>query len=91
MLALKDIVAKYLELAGEYGRPVPLAAFGWPREETERTFSALEEDYHIGRFLAFSREPSALSPQPSAAEAEFNISGFPQTHIRISPRVTEIL
>lgn len=81
-MELKQIVEAYLRLAGDYGREAPLAAFGWSREETERLFSALDEDYHISRFLTFSHH---------AGSAEFHINAFPQTHVTFSDGVTTIL
>jgi hypothetical protein len=84
-MQLPDVVAKYLELAGEFGKPVPLAGFGLSRKETEKLFSALDEDYHISRFLAFSHQP------PAPGEQTYQINGFPQTHLAISAQVREIL
>ncbi len=86
MAELKQIVEKYLQAAGEFGKPVPLSAFGLSREETERTFSAFEEDYHIGRFLSFMDQPAV-----AASHQSFQINGFPQTHVAIGAAVREIL
>jgi len=46
-MTLKELVDKYLEAAGGFGKPVPLSALGISREETERVFDVLDEDYHI--------------------------------------------
>ena len=81
MVALKEVVAKYLELAGEYGRPLPLADFGLSCDETEQTFSAFDEDYHISRYIQFSD-----------AEGEaFAINGFLHTHVVIGEEIRTIL
>jgi hypothetical protein len=77
---LREMVEKYLQLGG-YGRPVALAAFGMSREETEKLFGALDEDYHISRFFHFSRE----------AGDSFSINGFPQTHVAIDAEIQETL
>jgi hypothetical protein len=68
---LKDIIARYKELSGGFGRPVALAAFGLGREETERIFSVFDEDYHISRFFHFSDQRAASrDPRP--------VTGTPQ-------------
>ncbi len=81
-MELRPLVDQYLKLAGEFGRPVALERFGLSREETERHFSAWDEDYLISRFLRLSREAGA---------AEFNINGFPYTHVAFEDGVLKIL
>lgn len=78
---LSEIVGTYRKLAGAFGRPVPLAAFGLSREETERLFSIFDEDYHISRFFHFSN---------SAGET-FTINGFEHTHVSIDAEIESIL
>jgi hypothetical protein len=85
-MQLRELVAKYLELAGEFGKPVALAEFGLSREETERLFSALDEDYHISRFLAFSHPPPAVSQGQA-----YQINGFLQTHLSVLSGIREVL
>lgn len=80
-MELRQLVAKYLAAAGGYSTPVPLAAFGLSRAETEKLFSALDEDYHISRYFAFSQREGE----------SFSINGFPQTHIAIDAAIKEIL
>jgi hypothetical protein len=80
-MELRHIVGKYLDVAGGFGRPVALAAFGLERAETERVFSVYDEDYLISRYFHFSQE---------AGEA-FQINGFPQTHVAIDEHVSKIL
>jgi len=82
-MTLRELVDKYLELAGSFGRPVPLAAFGLSREETERLFSAFDEDYQISRFLCLS--------QPAAGGQVYRINGFPQTHVSIDAEIRTVL
>jgi len=80
-MELRHIVERYLVLAGEFGRPAGLEAFGLGREQTERIFSVFDEDYHISRFFHFSH-----------GEGEFfSINGFPQTHVTIDAEVRQIL
>ncbi|MGB2625111.1 MAG: hypothetical protein WA857_14250 [Candidatus Acidiferrum sp.] len=81
MMPLRDLVARYLALAGEFGKPVPLSAFRLPTGETERLFSAYDEDYHISRFFHFSE-----------AEGEkFSIDGVPATHVSLDAEIETIL
>ena len=80
-MTLREAVEKYLAVAGGYGKAVAFASLGLPREEIERTFSQLDEDYHISRFIHFQR----------AAGANFAINGFPQTHVSIDKEIQSAL
>jgi hypothetical protein len=80
-MRLREVVEKYLAVAGGYGKPVALAALGFPRGETERVLSLFDEDYHISRFFHF-RNNSGES---------FQINGFPQTHVSIDAEIQSIL
>jgi len=80
-LELSQIVAKYLAAAGTYGRPVALSALGFSVEEIEDVFGTLDEDYHISRFLHFQ----------CSAGANYQINGFPQTHVSIDADIQNIL
>jgi hypothetical protein len=83
---LDELLKKYLATSGGYGKTVALASLGYSREETQRIFNALDEDYHISRFFHFSTAAGASSSAPS-----FTISGFPQTHVSIDPEIQSIL
>ncbi|MFZ0413077.1 MAG: hypothetical protein WBS18_03105 [Candidatus Acidiferrales bacterium] len=87
MMELRETVNKYLALSGGYGKSVALSAFGLSREETERVFGQLDEDYHISRFFHFHTAAGA----PGGAVASYFINGFPQTHVSIDAEVQEIL
>jgi hypothetical protein len=78
---LKEIVQKYLANAGGYGVSAPLASLGLSKEEIEDAFSAFDEDYHISRFFHFA----------CAAGANFQINGFPQSHVSIDEEIQSIL
>jgi hypothetical protein len=78
---LRQIVDRYLALAGHFGRAVPLDSFGLGEQETARLFSALDEDYQISRYLKFSRQSGA----------EFSINGFPQTHVALEEAIRTLL
>ncbi len=81
VMTLKEVVEKYLAVAGAYGKPVSLSALGMSPEEIELTFGQLDEDYHISRFIHFQ----------SAAGANFAINGFPQTHVSIDAEIQSAL
>jgi hypothetical protein len=78
---LREVVAKYLSVAGEYGKFVALGSLGLPREEAERIFSVFDEDYHISRFLHFHNHSGE----------NFSIGGFPQTHVSIDAGIQAVL
>ena len=80
-MTLREVVDRYLAVAGGYGKAAALASLGLSREETERTFGLFDEDYHISRFLHF-RDASGQS---------FQINGFPQTHLSIDAEIQTIL
>jgi hypothetical protein len=80
-MSLREVVEKYLALAGGYGRPAALADFGLNRAETERTFAAFDEDYHISRYFHFSR----------ATGTAYTINGFEHTHVSIDAEIQDIL
>jgi hypothetical protein len=83
-LKLRGLVERYRKVAGNFGVPIALSAFGLSREETEKLFSALDEDYHISRFLKFTMDPAR-------PEAAFSINSFPQSHVAIDREIETIL
>lgn len=82
MLTLRELVDRYLTLAGEFGKPVALAAFGLSPAEVERVFSSYDEDYHISRFFHFSEAETGSA---------YSISGEPVTHVALDPEIKLIL
>jgi hypothetical protein len=80
-MTLREAVEKYLAVAGGYGKTAALGALGTSHEETERSFSLFDEDYHISRFIHL-RNDSGES---------FQINGFPQTHVAIDAEIQTIL
>ena len=81
MMKLGELVERYRKLAGEFGVPVALEAFGFSVEETERVFSGYDEDYHISRFLHFAETEGK----------KFTIDGIAGTHVSIDREILEIL
>jgi hypothetical protein len=81
MINLSELVDRYLKLAGHFGEPVALAAFGLPADQTANLFTALDEDYHISRFLHFAQ----------AEGTSFVVSGEPVTHLAIDAAIESLL
>ena len=78
---LREIVEKYLAIAGGYGRPAVLADFGLDRAQTERVFCAFDEDYHISRYFHFTR----------LTGTRYTINGFDHTHVSIDADIQDVL
>ena len=85
-IRLPEVVKKYLAAAGGYGESVAIAKLEIPREELQRSFDFLDEDYHISRYFRFENVPDA-----DDSTASIVINGFPQTHIAIDPDIQSIL
>lgn len=80
-MQLHEVVEKYSAVAREFGEPVELARFGLSREDTEKLFSGLDEDYHISRFFHFT----------NGTGQAYTINEFPYTHVAIDAAILEIL
>ena len=87
-MTLAEGVKKYLELAGDFGKPVALARFGLSKEETEKTISAWDEDYQINRFLLLTVEPAE---EPARANQIYLINGFECSHITFQSEINNLL
>jgi hypothetical protein len=79
---LRHIIDRYLELAGDFGHAIPLERFAATRDEIERAFGILDEDYHISRFFHFTSQPGA---------AAFGINGFDHSHVSIDAEIQTVL
>jgi hypothetical protein len=80
-MELKELVQMYLSVAGGFGKSVPLSEIGLSKEEIEDVFGPFDEDYNISRFFHFA----------CAAGVNFQINGFPQTHVSIDPEIQSAL
>ena len=80
-MTLRQIVDKYLSIAGGFAFLAPIADFGLAQSEAERVFSTFDEDYHISRYLHFSQ----------VSGPAYKINGFEQTHVSIDEDVQSIL
>lgn len=81
MMPLRELVDRYRSLAGNFGKPVALSTFGLSQAETERLFSAYDEDYHISRFFHFTQERGT----------KYSINGIPVTHVSLDAEIQTIL
>lgn len=81
IMPLSELVHVYRSHAGDFGLPVALSAFALSPAETERVFSAYDEDYHISRFFHFT----------DAGGQKFSINGFSATHVSIDGEIETIL
>jgi hypothetical protein len=81
LMSLRELVDRYLSLAGHFGQAVPLSSFALSAPEAESLFSAFDEDYHISRFFHFS----------SFGGAQFSINGVPATHLSLDAEINSIL
>ena len=81
MMTLKMVVDRYNVLAGPSGAPVALCDFGWSPSETEKTFNGFDEDYHVSRYLHFSKGEGR----------SYTISGEEVTHIAIDAGISRLL
>ncbi len=82
-MPLRELVEKYLAIAGGFGTPIALRNFKLPRKDAESIFSLFDEDYHISRFFHFSSSNESGEP--------YDINGFPYTHVSIDAEVKTIL
>jgi len=80
-MPLRQLVDRYLAIAGSFGAPVTLSSFGLTASEIENLFSSYNEDYHISRFLHFS----------NSAGTAYSIDNEPATHIAIDADINSIL
>ena len=81
MLSLREVVDRYLAVARKFGESVALSSFQLSPTEIQALFNVLDEDYHLSRFLHFSR-----------VEGEsYVISGARITHLSIDSGIQSML
>ena len=90
-MTLKELVTHYRELAGGYGLPVHLSAFGLAKPDLERDFSAYDEDYHISRFFQLTRCPDEENHPRPGGERLYTINAFEYSHVALLAEIEEIL
>jgi hypothetical protein len=84
--SLRELVDKYVQLAGGFGFPVALSSFGFSQPDAERVFGVFDEDYHISRYFNFSQQTGT----ENAVQA-YRINGFPQSHVALDAEIKTIL
>ena len=90
-MTLRELVDRYLEQAGGFGRTIHLSEFGLPKEVLERELSAYEEDYQISRFFHLSLAADAENETRRGGSPVYTINGFDYSHLAILPEIQEIL
>ncbi|HEY4978494.1 MAG TPA: hypothetical protein VII25_04950 [Candidatus Acidoferrum sp.] len=81
MWNLRELVERYIALADGFGHPLPLSQFPLNEVEIVRLFGSFDEDYHISRFLHFSKLTGKT----------YAIGGEEVTHVSIAEAIKEIL
>ena len=84
---LASFVQRYLEIAGEFGPPVPLSQLGLGKEELEGTISVLDEDYQISRYMHLSRSGDTVAAGPEL----YRINGFEYSHVSFHPGIQQLV
>jgi hypothetical protein len=88
---LASAVKKYLEITRGFDRPLHLSRFDLSRADTEKIFSAWDEDYQISRYLQFSNaSDEALASVPPALRV-FVINGHESTHVSFRADIQRLL
>ena len=81
MWDLRELVERYVTMAGAFGTPIPLANFSLPDTEIVRLFNSFDEDYHISRYLQFSK----------VSGKAYRIGIEQVTHLSIDASIEEVL
>ena len=81
------LVHRYLEIAGEFGRSVPLSQLGLEKAELEGMIAALDEDYQISRYMQLSRSSDTLA----ASDKLYCINGFEYSHVSFRPGIQHLV
>jgi hypothetical protein len=80
-MTLRELVEKYLAIAGGFSFLAPLADFGMEGKEIESILGAFDEDYHISRYIHFIQ----------VSGPAYTINGFEQTHVSMDEEIQSIL
>lgn len=88
---LKTAVEKYLEIAGDFGLPMPLSCFGVSRQDLEATLSAWDEDYHLHRHFELISPPTAPAGRGSGGAGTYLINGLAYSAILFKETIRHVL
>jgi hypothetical protein len=81
---LAELVRKYTQISGGFGRAVHLSQFGLSKAETE-------DDYQISRYMVLSRERDEELVSYAPQARVYSISGFEVSHVSFSPEIRKVL
>ena len=85
-MELAPFIRRYLEIAGEFDRPVFLSQLGLGKDELEGTLAVFDEDYQISRYLHLSRPRG-----PAAAGLElYRINGFEYSQVTFQSGIRQL-
>ena len=84
---LATLVHKYLEIAGEFGRPVLLAQLGLGKDELERMLAVLDEDYQTSRYMYLSRSSDPVAAAPKL----YRINDFEYSHVSFHAGIRQLV
>jgi hypothetical protein len=88
---LRTAVRIYLDASGGHDQPLHLSRFGLSKEETERIFSAWDEDYQISRFMLLSRERDEALNEFLPEARVYLINGFEVSHVSFREGIQQLL
>jgi hypothetical protein len=88
---LAELVRKYTEIAGGFGRAVHLSLFGLSKAETEKVIATFDDDYQISRFIVLSRERDEELVSYAPEVRVYSINGFEVSHVSFSPEIRKVL
>ena len=88
-MELQAAINRYLEVAGEFGRPMRIADFGLPREEVESLLAAWEEDYQLHRH--FRLIPAERTTPGLVADDAYPVQGIFYTAIVFQKSILDVL
>jgi hypothetical protein len=88
---LATAIERYLEAGGGFDRAVHLSAFGLSKSETEKIFSAWDEDYQISRYMLPSRERDEVLASYPAEVRVYLINGFECSHVSFHADIQKLL
>ncbi len=86
---LRAAVEKYLAVAGDFGRHMPLSGFGLDPETTEAMIAAWEEDYQLHRHLELI--PVGPGTEGPSAQARYVVGGIAYTGVIFRPSIRAII
>jgi len=90
-MTVKEAVEKYLTVTGEFGRPMPLAAFGLDQEATEAMLAAWDEDYQLHRHLELiSLAQSAPRQAETGERTSYSVGGIEYAEIVIRASIRAV-